>query len=94
MARVVLFGATGYTGRLTAEALVAAGVARCLLPAQVSPESVRTSLRALLEDRAYRDRAHQLAREMEEMPGPERGVELVERLARERRPLTHPALQR
>lgn len=77
-----------------AEACVAAGVARCLLPAEVTPESVRASLRALLEDPAYRERALHVARETEEMPGPEHGVALVERLARERRPLTHPAIQR
>jgi len=77
-----------------AEACVAAGVARRLLPAEVTPESVRTSIRALLEDTGYRDSARHVASEIETMPGPEQAVELVERLARERAPLTRPAVRR
>ena len=72
-----------------AEACVSAGVARRLLPAEVTAERVRGAIRALQEDPSYRERAREVARESEEMPGPEEGARLVERLARERRPLTH-----
>jgi len=77
-----------------AEACVAAGAARSLLPAEVTPESARTSIRALLEDPRYRDSARRVASEIEAMPDPEQAVELVERLARERAPLTRPAVRR
>ncbi len=70
-----------------AAALVAAGVGRALLPGEVTAESVRTALLALLDDPGYRDRAAVIAEEIEAMPGPEAGVRLVERLAEERKPL-------
>ncbi len=71
-----------------AEACVAAGVARTLQPGEVTPQTVRAAVRALIADAAYRDRAGRVAQELEEMPGPEHGVKLVEQLALERRPLT------
>jgi UDP:flavonoid glycosyltransferase YjiC (YdhE family) len=71
-----------------AEACVAAGVGRRLLPAEVSPQTVRDGVRALLDDPALRDAAGRVQRELDDMPGPEHGVALLERLAVERRPLT------
>jgi UDP:flavonoid glycosyltransferase YjiC (YdhE family) len=70
-----------------AEACVAAGVARRLLPADVTPEAVRREVDGVLHDAALRDAAGRVQRELAAMPGPERGVELIERLAAERRPL-------
>lgn len=64
-----------------AEACVAAGVARRLLPEEVTPEAVRAGVRALLDDGALRDAARRVQAELAEMPGPERGVALVEELA-------------
>lgn len=70
-----------------ADACVAAGVGRSLLPAEVSPESVRAEVSTLLEVRSFGDNARGIAREIEAMPGPEEGVRLLEQLERERRPL-------
>ena len=70
-----------------AEACVAGGVALSLLPAQVSAEAVRAAVRTLLGEPSFRERAGTIAREIEAMPGPEEGAELVARLARERGPL-------
>lgn len=71
-----------------AEACVAAGVGRRLLPAEMGEVAVRSQVRALLDDPGYRDAAKRIAKEIAEMPGPEHAVELLERLATERRPLT------
>ncbi|HWC87791.1 MAG TPA: nucleotide disphospho-sugar-binding domain-containing protein, partial [Solirubrobacteraceae bacterium] len=70
-----------------AEACVSAGVARSLLPDDVTPDSVRAAVRALIDQASHRERARFVAHEIETMPGPEYGVRLVEQLARERRPL-------
>jgi len=70
-----------------AEACLNAGVGRRLLPAEVNPEAVRRDVRALLDDAGLRDAARRVQCELAAMPGPERGVELLERLATERRPL-------
>jgi UDP:flavonoid glycosyltransferase YjiC (YdhE family) len=74
-----------------AEACVAAGVARELLPGDVAPDAVRAAVRALLEEPDHGDRARQVAREIDQMPGPEEGVRLLERLAAQRSPLTRDA---
>jgi UDP:flavonoid glycosyltransferase YjiC (YdhE family) len=70
-----------------AEACVAAGVGRRLLPGDVSPDAVRREVGALLHDPTLRDAAGRVRRELAEMPGPARGVALLEQLAAERRPL-------
>ncbi|MGI9032712.1 MAG: glycosyltransferase [Acidimicrobiales bacterium] len=69
-----------------ADACVAAGLGRRLLPAEVSAESIRAEVRSLLEG-PYAERARGIAAEIEAMPGPEEGVRLLERLERERRRL-------
>ncbi|MDQ3974646.1 MAG: glycosyltransferase [Actinomycetota bacterium] len=76
-----------------AEACVDAGVGRRLLPSEVTAEAVRREIRTLLEQPGYRERCRRIAKEVEDMPGPEDGVRLLERLARERRPLTRAALR-
>lgn len=73
-----------------AEACVAAGVGRRLLPAEVTPEAVRAAVRALLDDRRLADAARGVQAELSAMPGPERGVALLEQLAAERRPILVP----
>ena len=70
-----------------AAACVAAGVGRRLLPGEVTPEAVRRDVSALLYDPSLRKAAQGIQAELAAMPGPERGVELIERLAAERRPL-------
>jgi UDP:flavonoid glycosyltransferase YjiC (YdhE family) len=71
-----------------AAACVAAGVGRRLLPGEVTADAVRRDVDALLSDPELRSRAQHVQKEMAAMPGPERGVELLERLAAEGRPLT------
>ncbi len=75
-----------------AEACVAAGVARSVLPADVTADGIGRELRALREPR-YLDRAQQLARETEQMPGPDHGVQLIERLAHARQPLSRDTVE-
>jgi UDP:flavonoid glycosyltransferase YjiC (YdhE family) len=70
-----------------AAACVAAGVGRRLLPGEVSPDAVREGVSALLYDPSLRAAARGIQAELAAMPGPERGVELLEELATERRPL-------
>ncbi len=70
-----------------AAACVAAGVGRRLVPGEVTADAVRRDVRALLDDADLRAAAGRVKEEIEAMPGPERGVELLERLATERRPL-------
>ena len=77
-----------------AEACLAAGVARRLLPGEAGADAVRRHVRALLEDPALAEAARRVQGELAEMPGPERGVALLERLATERRPLTRAVPER
>ncbi len=73
-----------------AEACVASGAARALLPAEVDADSVRDGVRALLEEPSYQRAAAEVAAEVAAMPGPDQGVRLLERLAAERAPITTP----
>jgi UDP:flavonoid glycosyltransferase YjiC (YdhE family) len=70
-----------------AQACVNAGVGRRLLPDEVGPEAVQREVRTLLHEPELRKAAEQVQRELAAMPGPDRGVALLERLAAERRPL-------
>jgi MGT family glycosyltransferase len=76
-----------------AQACLAAGVGRRLLPHEVTPDAVRREVDAILHDETLREGARRVQRELVEMPGPEHGVELLERLAAERRPLVRGASQ-
>jgi len=73
-----------------AEACVASGAARALLPAEVDADSVRGGVRALLEEPSYRNAAAEVAADLAAMPGPDHGVRLLERLAAERAPIPSP----
>lgn len=70
-----------------AAACVAAGVGRRLLPGEVTADAVRREVDALLHNAALRDASRRVQQELAAMPGPERGVALLEELAAERRPL-------
>jgi UDP:flavonoid glycosyltransferase YjiC (YdhE family) len=74
-----------------AEACVAAGAARALLPEEVSPASVCLEMTALLDEPEYRENAQSIQREFAAMPGPPAGVRLVEQLAQQRQPLLRSA---
>jgi UDP:flavonoid glycosyltransferase YjiC (YdhE family) len=51
-----------------AAALAAAGVARVVMPDELSETSIREAARALLEDDAFRDAARAVAAEIAAMP--------------------------
>lgn len=70
------------------ELCVAAGVARQLLPAEVTAVSVKAAVFSLLDDPAYRRRSREVAEEIARMPHPVERVRLLERLAEERAPVT------
>lgn len=65
----------------------ALGVARVLDAVTATPAAVREAVSAVLSDPAYRSAAERIRDEIAGLPGPERAVTLLERLARERRPL-------
>ena len=66
---------------INAERCVQLGVGLRLVPAQVSPESVRHSVRELLGDPGYRTNAERIRDEIEAMPPIEGAVERLEQLA-------------
>lgn len=70
-----------------AAACAAAGVGLQLLPGDVTAEAVRRDVRALLDEPSLAAQARLVQAELEAMPAPEVGVELIERLATERQPL-------
>ncbi|MCP4655707.1 MAG: glycosyltransferase family 1 protein [bacterium] len=53
---------------------------------ELSPASVRATVRELLETPSYRERARGVAAEMERLPGPERAVALLEKLEQDKAP--------
>jgi UDP:flavonoid glycosyltransferase YjiC (YdhE family) len=57
-----------------------AGAGRMLLEKEISAETVRQHVRALLDEPGYRTAARRIAREIDAMPGPAKAVEVVERL--------------
>jgi UDP:flavonoid glycosyltransferase YjiC (YdhE family) len=70
-----------------AERCAAAGVARVLEPADVSPPAVREAVRGVLGDPAYKRAAERVRAEMEALPPLAHVVGLLERLTAERRPI-------
>jgi UDP:flavonoid glycosyltransferase YjiC (YdhE family) len=63
------------------------GAGRFLAPADVTPEAVEREAALLLGDPVYRLNAGRLQAEIAAMPGPEKAVGLLERLARDGQPL-------
>ena len=79
--------ALGADQPMNAEACVALGVSRLLDLASLTPEVIRQQVREMLTDGGYRERARGIQAEALALPGLERGVELLERVAREKRPV-------
>jgi len=65
----------------------ALGVGRALDPTEVTPETVREAVRAVLHEPSYSVHAQRLREEMATLPGQEYAVALLERLATERQPI-------
>jgi len=65
----------------------ALGIGRVVGPDERTPEAIRAAVRAVLADVTYRRNAAQLRDELAVLPGPDHGVALLERLARERQPV-------
>ncbi len=65
----------------------ALGVGAVIEPDNRTPEAIREAVRQVLADPTYRQNAERLRDEMAALPGPEYAVELLERLAVEKRPL-------
>lgn len=63
------------------------GLGRVVPPADLTPETARQAVLAVLGDPAYRVAAERMRAEIEALPGPEYAVELLERLAAERQPI-------
>jgi UDP:flavonoid glycosyltransferase YjiC (YdhE family) len=63
------------------------GAASVVAPNQRTAARLRAAVRAVLGNPAYREAAERARREITAMPGVERGVTLLEQLARERKPI-------
>ena len=70
-----------------AERSAALGVARVIPPDNRTPELVQDATRAVLGDPRFRANALSFRDQMRALPGPERLVELIERLARNGSPM-------
>jgi MGT family glycosyltransferase len=62
-------------------------VGRSVAPGTQSPEGIREAVRAVLGEGAYREGAGRARAEIAALPGPDGAVGLLERLAREKRPI-------
>src|SRR5215467_1536834 len=63
------------------------GVARVIGPDQRTPEAFRAAVRDVLHNPGYRENAARLRQEIQLLPGPEKAVQLLEKLVREGRPI-------
>jgi UDP:flavonoid glycosyltransferase YjiC (YdhE family) len=70
-----------------AQRVAALDVGRVIEPSQLTPKSMREATQDVLQNPAYRRNAERVREEMESLPGPERAVELLEDLARDKKPL-------
>jgi UDP:flavonoid glycosyltransferase YjiC (YdhE family) len=70
-----------------AHRLTAAGVALRLEASTVTPDEIITAVRTTFTDPLYRGNAQRLQRELLDLPPVERGVDLLEELARTREPV-------
>jgi UDP:flavonoid glycosyltransferase YjiC (YdhE family) len=70
-----------------AQRCVDLGVGRVVGPEDRTPVAIRAAVHAVLSEPAYRAHAARLRDEISALPGPDRGVALLERLATERQPL-------
>ena len=65
----------------------ALGVGVVIEPGERSAEAIRAAVRAVMDNRSYRQKAEQVRAEMAALPGPEHAVTLLERLTAEKQPL-------
>ena len=72
-----------------AERCAKLGVARIVQPTGLTSAQAVGVVREVLGQAQYRQAAERLRAEIAELPGPEHGVELLERLVAEKRPLTN-----
>ena len=56
-------------------------------PVELTPETARHAVQAVLADPTYRQNAERIRDEMAALPGPEHAVALLERLGAEKQPL-------
>ena len=63
---------------------VALGLGRVVPPAELTPETAREAVLAVLGDPAYRVAAGRMRDEIDALPGPEYAVALLEQLAGEK----------
>jgi MGT family glycosyltransferase len=68
----------------------ALGVARVIAPADLSAEVAREVARDVLRNGTYRRAAERMRGEIAALPGPERAVELLDQLARDKAPILAP----
>jgi UDP:flavonoid glycosyltransferase YjiC (YdhE family) len=71
-----------------AERCATAGAARIVPPTNATPAAIRSAALAVLSDPTYRQAARRVRDEMVRLPGLDRAVVLLERLAREKRPIS------
>ncbi len=72
---------------LNAVRIAALGVGRSLDAIEATPDDVRAAASSVLADATYRESAGHIADEIAAFPSPDVAVGLLERLARERRPI-------
>jgi UDP:flavonoid glycosyltransferase YjiC (YdhE family) len=75
----------------TAERVEALGLGRAVAPEERDAETIRSRAREVLSEPRYRDNARAFAAEMQALPPIEHAVELLEQLARDRRPIPRTA---
>jgi len=63
------------------------GVGRVVGPEERTPEAIRAAVRAVLADPTYRRNAEGLRDAMAALPGMDHAIQLLERLAVEKRPM-------
>ena len=73
--------------RRNAARCAALGLGRVVPPADLTPDTARQAVLAVLGGPAYRVAAERMRAEIAALPGPEYAVALLERLGAERRPI-------
>jgi MGT family glycosyltransferase len=84
---IPISGDQPYTG----ERIEALGLGRRVGREERTPQVIRERLREVLADASYRDNAAAFAADMAALPGIDQAVELLEQLARNRRPIARSA---
>lgn len=70
-----------------ADRCTAYGVARMIAPENRTPETIRVTVNDVLANPRYRERARRFQMALDELPGPEHAVNLLEQLAVEKQPI-------